>query len=152
MARNITPRPIKASGARDAHGRILDPSSGSLYVHMHRENGLAHRHYVVRAWQVRFLSIFLSRPMLAIYLVSLLSWGWMAGQAMKVPLLQRRIGELTQDAKRLDTLTATLNEVQARYTQVQQMLVGAKSAAPVVAESLRQKKDTVSRAAVPTVR
>lgn len=153
MARNITPRPIKASGARDAHGRILDPSSGSLYVHMHRENGLAHRHYVLKAWQVRFLSILLSRPMLAIYLIGLLTWGWMAGQALKVPLLQQRIGELTKDAERLDTLTAALNEVQARYAQVQQMLSGVKSGAPEVAESLRQqKKDTVRRAAAPTVR
>lgn len=153
MARNLTPRPIKASGARDAHGRILDPSSGSLYVHMHRENGLAHRHYVLKTWQVRFLSIFLSRPMLAIYLIALLTWGWMAGQALKVPLLQQRIGELTRDAERLDTLTATLNEVQARYTQVQQMLGGAKSAVPVLAESLRQQKtDTVRRAVAPTVR
>lgn len=153
MARKITPRPIRTSGARDAHGRILDPSSGSLYVHMHRENGLAHRHYVLEAWQVRFLSVLLSRPMLAIYLIGLLTWGWMAGQALKVPLLQQRIGELTKDAERLDTLTATLNEVQARYTQVQQMLGGAKSAGPVVAESLRQqKKDTVRRAVAPTVR
>jgi len=152
MARNITPRPIRASGARDAHGRILDPSFGSLYVHMHRENGLAHRHYVLKVWQVRFLAIFLSRPMLAIYLVGLLTWGWMASQAAKVPMLQQRIGQLTKDAERLDTLTATLTELQARYAQVQQMLGGAKSAASVVAESLGQKKDTVRRAAAPTVR
>ena len=91
--------------------------------------------------------------MLAIYLIALLTWGWMAGQALKVPLLQQRIGELTRDAERLDTLTATLNEVQARYTQVQQMLGGAKSAVPVLAESLRQQKtDTVRRAVAPTVR
>jgi hypothetical protein len=152
MARNITPRPIKATGARDAHGRILDPAAGSLYVHMHRENGLAHRHYVLKVWQVRLLSIVLSRPMLALYLIGLLTWGWMAGQAAQVPLLQQRIGELTKDAERLDTLTATLTELQARYTQVQQMLSGAKSAAPVRAESTSQKKDTVRRAAAPTVR
>jgi hypothetical protein len=151
MARNITPRPIKASGARDAHGRILDPSSGSLYVHMHRENGLAHRHYVLKVWQVRFLSVFLSRPMLALYLIGLLTWGWMASQAAKVPMLQQRIGELTKDAERLDTLTATLTELQARYAQVQQML-GTKSAKPVLADSARQKKDTVRRALAPATR
>lgn len=151
MARNITPRPIKASGARDAHGRILDPSSGSLYVHMHRENGLAHRHYVLKVWQVRFLAVFLSRPMLVLYLVGLLTWGWMASQAAKVPMLQQRIGELTKDAERLDTLTATLTELQARYAQVQQML-GAKSANPVLADSTRQRKDTVRRAIAPASR
>jgi hypothetical protein len=145
MPRNITPRPIKATGARDAHGRILDPSAGSLYVHMHRENGLAHRHYVLKVWQVRLLAVFLSRPVLVLYLIGLLTWGWMAGQAAKVPLLQQRVVELTKDAERLDTLTATLTELQSRYAQVQQMLSGAKSASPVVAESLSQKKDTIRR-------
>lgn len=153
MTRNITPRPIKASGARDAHGRILDPSSGALYVHMHRENGLAHRHYVLKPWQVRFLAVFLSRPMLVIYFVALLLWGWMAGQAIQVPILQQRIGELTKDSERLDTLTATIEELQARYTQVQQMLGAAKTATPAATGSAVAKKDTTPlRTAAPTVR
>jgi hypothetical protein len=153
MPRNITPRPIKASGARDAHGRILDPASGALYVHMHRENGLAHRHYVLKPWQVRLLAIFLSRPMLAIYFVALLLWGWMAGQAIQVPILQQRIGELTKDSERLDTLTATLEELQARYAQVQQMLGAAETAAPAAVGSPAAKKDTTARRPpVPTAR
>lgn len=151
MTRNITPRPIKASGARDAHGRILDPSSGSLYVHMHRESGLAHRHYVLKAWQVRFLAVFLSRPMLVLYLVGLITWGWMASQAAKVPMLQQRIGLLTKDAERLDTLTATLTELQARYTQVQQML-GTKSVSPILTDSVRQKQNADRRVIPPTAR
>lgn len=153
MPRNITPRPIKASGARDAHGQILDPAAGALYVHMHRENGLAHRHYVLKPWQVRFLAVFLSRPMLAIYFIALLLWGWMAGQAIQVPILEQRIGELTKDSERLDTLTATLEELQARYAQVQQMLGAAKTATPAATGSLTPKKDTTAaRAAVPTAR
>lgn len=152
MTRNITPRPIKASGAHDAHGRILDPSAGALYVHMHRENGLAHRHYVLKAWQVRFASVFLARPMLALYLVGFLIWGWMATQSVQVPILQKRITELTKDAERLDTLTARLTELQARYAQVQQMLGAAKGTSPVIAESLGKKRDAVRRAAVPTAR
>jgi len=152
MARNITPRPIKATGARDAHGRILDPSAGSLYVHMHRENGLAHRHYVLKVWQVRLLAVFLSRPMLVLYLIGLLTWGWMAGQAAKVPLLQQRVVELSKEAERLDTLTATLTELQDRYAQVQQMLSGAKSASPAATEGLAQKKDTIRRSSAPIVR
>lgn len=153
MPRNITPRPIKASGARDAHGQILDPSSGALYVHMHRENGLAHRHYVLKPWQVRFLAVLLSRPMLAIYFIALLLWGWMAGQAIQVPILQQRIGELTKDSERLDTLTATLEELQARYAQVQQMLGAAKTSTPAATGSPTPKQDTTAvRAAVPTAR
>lgn len=152
MNRNITPRPIKAAGARDAHGRILDPNAGSLYVHMHRENGLAHRHYVLRTWQVRFLAVFLSRPMLAVYVLGVLSWGWMATQALRVPVLERRIEELTAEAVRLDTLTATLSELQARYNQVQQMLGTAKATAPAVIDSARAKKDTARRTVAPPTR
>ena len=76
MNRNVTPKPIKASGARDAHGRILEPDVGALYVHMHRENGLAHRHYVVKPWQVRVLSVALSRPMLVLYAIGVVTFGW----------------------------------------------------------------------------
>lgn len=149
MARNITPRPVKASGARDAHGRILDPSFGSLYVHMHRENGLAHRHYVLKPWQVRVLSVVLARPMLVVYLVALLTWGWMAGQAAQVPILRQQIGDLTEDAERLDTLTAALTELQDRYAQVQRMLGATKAAVPGAGESREQKTDTTRRTPTP---
>ncbi len=125
MNRNITPRPIKAAGAREAHGRILDPSTGALYVHMHRESGLAHRHYVLKPWQVRIAAVLLSRPMLVLYVVALVSWGWLASQAARVPFLQQRVSELTRDAERLDTLAATLADMRARYAQVQKMLGGS---------------------------
>jgi hypothetical protein len=120
-----TPRQVKATGARDAHGRIFDAEGGALYVHLHRESGLAHRHYVLRPWQVRATAILTSRPMLLLYIVAVVSWGWMAAQAARVPLLSREIVALRADAERLDTLTATLQELQARYDQVQRMLSAA---------------------------
>jgi hypothetical protein len=122
VTRHITPRPIKASGARDAHGRILEPGAGALYVHMHRESGLAHRHYVMKPRTVRVLSIVTSRPMLLFYFVALVTWAWMAGQAVQVPMLRSEVARLTADAQRLDTLTATLTELQSRYDQVQRLL------------------------------
>lgn len=127
--RNITPRPVKASGARDAHGKIFERGAGALYVHLHREAGLAHRHYVLQPWKVRILAIVTSRPMLVLYLVALGSWGWVAGQAARVPLLQQQISRLTADAQRLDTLTATLALLQSRYEQVQEMLSAANAKA-----------------------
>lgn len=120
-----TPRQVKATGARDAHGRILDAEGGALYVHLHRESGLAHRHYVLRPWQVRAAGILMSRPMLLLYLVAVVTWGWMAGQAARVPVLSQEITVLRADAERLDTLSATLQELQARYDQVQRMLSAA---------------------------
>lgn len=122
MARNVTPRPIQVTGARDAHGPILDPASGALYVHMHRESGLAHRHYVLKPWQVRLLAIAVSRPMLLLYLLALVTWGWMASQAARVPVLQQRISDLRREAEKLDTLTARLSDMQVRYEQVQKLL------------------------------
>ncbi len=152
MTRNLTPRPVRATGAKDAHGSILDPAAGALYVHMHRESGLAHRHYVFRSWQVRTLAVLLSRPMLLLYVIALVTWGWTASQAARVPMLVHRIGELTRDAERLDTLTATLTELQARYDQVQRMLAGAKAtsaatqrAAPVAAPAAAQAPDTARK-------
>jgi len=51
-----------------------------------------------------------------------LSWGWFAVQAARVPLLQQRVTHMEQDEVRLDTLQATLLRLQARYDQVQRML------------------------------
>ena len=142
MSRNVTPKPIKASGARDAHGRILDPGVGALYVHMHRENGLAHRHYVFKPWQVRALHVMLSRPMLVLYLIGVLLWGYSWSQAARVPFLQSEITRLTRDSQRLDTLSAALAEVQARYDQVQRML-GAASAEKVGSpDTARRTRDS----------
>ena len=120
-----TPRPVKATGARQAHGHILHEEGGALYVHLHRESGLAHRHYVLRPWQVRTLALLTSRLMLVVYVVALVTWGWMASQAARVPLLRQRIVHLESDAQRLDTLSATLTQLQARYEQVQRMLSAA---------------------------
>ncbi|MCC7002612.1 MAG: hypothetical protein IT357_10695 [Gemmatimonadaceae bacterium] len=129
MSRNLTPRPIKATGAREAHGRILDPTSGQLYVHMHRERGLSHRHYVLHGWQVRLLNLVLSWPMRILFVVALVTWGWMASQAARVPFLVQEVNTLRLEAERLDTLTATLGALQARYEQVQR-LMGAAQAKP----------------------
>jgi hypothetical protein len=129
VSRNITPRPIRAAGARDTHGRILDGNFGALYVHMHRESGLAHRHYVLKPWQVRVLSVVTSRPMLVLYVVAIVGWSWMASQAARVPLLKQEIATLTTDALRLDTLTATLAELQGRYDHVQRLLSVANAGA-----------------------
>lgn len=143
MTRRDTPKPIKAAGARDAHGRILDTDGGALYVHLHRESGLAHRHYVLRPWKVRFLAVATSRPMLVLYFVGVVTWGWMATQAARVPLLRGEIARLTHDAGRLDTLSATLTELQMRYDQIQRMLSAATARQAATArDSVRTSRDT----------
>lgn len=145
MNRNLTPRPIKAAGAREAHGRILDPTSGQLYVHMHRERGLSHRHYVLHGWQVRLLHLALSWPMRILYVIALVTWGWMASQAARVPFLVGEVNTLRKEAERLDTLTATLGALQARYEQVQRLMGAAQAAPESVAKS--KSSDATPRAA-----
>lgn len=135
MRRNLTPRMVRATGATDAHGSILDPEAGALYVHMHRESGLAHRHYVLKRWQVRALRLLLSRPMQLLYIVAIVTLGWTWSQAMRVPLLVDRVSHLTRDAQRLDTLTQRLTELTARYEQVQSMMAAAK--VPPAKDSVR---------------
>lgn len=142
MSRTSTPRPIAAAGARHAHGRILDDDGGALYVHLHRETGLAHRHYVLKPWQVRALAVCTSRVMLVLYVAILVSWGWMASQAARVPLLRGEIADLRVQAERIDTLSATLTELQARYEQVQRMLSAATA----------QQALAAARETVPTAR
>lgn len=139
MNRNPTPREVKAAGARTAHGRILDAEGGALYVHLHRESGLAHRHYVLRPWHVRSLAILTSRPALLLVAVAVLTWGWMAGQAARVPLLRQEVVRLQEDQRRLDTLSATLAQLQARYEQVQRMLSAA-----TAQQALASARDSVA--------
>lgn len=125
MPSRPTPQQVKATGARDAHGRILDAEGGALFVHMHRESGLAHRHYILKPWQVRLLALATSRLTLLVAAVAVVTWGWMAGQASRVPLLTQEITRLRAESERIDTLSATLAELQARYDQVQRMLSAA---------------------------
>lgn len=142
----LTPREVKAPAAKDAHGHILEPSSGALYVHMHREHGLAHRHYVLRPWQVRALGVLVSRPLLVFYAIAAVTWLWMASQAARVPLLRQEIAVLTADAERLDALTAQLEELRARYEQVQRMLSAASASRAARPDSTASPRADSSRA------
>lgn len=141
MPARPTPRQVKATGARDAHGHILDAEGGALYVHLHRESGLAHRHYVLKPWHVRALAIATSRVTLLLLALAAISWSWMAGQAARVPLMTQEIARLRADAERIDTLSATLTELQARYEQVQRMLSAA-----TAQQALAVARDTASTA------
>ena len=104
------------------HGNIFSRNSGSMYVHVQRENGLAHHTMVLRPWQVQVLRVLTSKWFLIALGVGLASWGYFAVQAARVPLLTWRITHLEQDAQRIDSLQKTLTQLQSRYEQVQRML------------------------------
>jgi Tfp pilus assembly protein PilX len=111
-----------------------------MFIHVQRESGLAHRTLVLRPWQVQALRVLSSKSFLVALALGLLSWGYFAVQAARVPLLTQRISHLEQDAQRLDTLQRTLSELQDRYGQVQRLLTASKAPAPTVDAPKSPKK------------
>lgn len=132
-------KPPRASGAHDAHGDILSKDGGKLFVHMHRQHGLSHRHYVLKPWQVSLLAGLTSRVGILLLVVGIGSWGWFASQAARAQLLEMRLAQMESDSLRLDTLQATLTELQARYDQVQKMLSLATANSPQQPNSAANK-------------
>lgn len=104
------------------YGNIYTPHAGSMIIQVQREAGLANRTIILGNQQVRLLRLFTSRAGIVIALAALGSWVFFAVQAARVPLLTRRISTMERDALRLDTLTTTLAQLQARYEQVSSML------------------------------
>jgi Tfp pilus assembly protein PilN len=68
------------------------------------------------------LRMLTSKWFLAMVGAGLVSWGYFAIQAARVPLLTRRISHLEQDAQRIDSLQKTLTQLQSSYEQVERML------------------------------
>ena len=127
--------PVAGLSPRQEHGDVFAPDMGAMIVHIQRESGLAHRTYVLRAWQVRAMKVAASRWAWFVACVVAVSWVFFVTQAVRVPLLTNRILSMQRDAARIDTLEATLRELQSRYAQVQAMLSRTPTAgtAPAVA-------------------
>lgn len=106
----------------EGHGDVFAPDMGAMFVHVQRENGLAHRTFVFRAWQVRVARAIANRWTWAVTVFAVVSWAFLAMQAVRVPLLNTRIAKMEHDALRVDTLQQTLKDLQTRYEQVQSML------------------------------
>lgn len=103
------------------YGNIYTPHAGAMIIHVQRESGLANRTLIFTQRQVRLFRIG------AIVLGSLIafgavSWFFLASQAARVPYLTRRVDQLQHDVSRLDTLQHSLNELAARFQQVQHMM------------------------------
>ena len=106
----------------DGHGDVFRRDLGAMIVHVQRETGLAHRTFVFRPWQVQFVRAITHRSTWLFAVVAILSWAFLAVQAIRVPLLNTRIAKMEREALRVDTLQQTLKALQARYEQVQSML------------------------------
>ena len=116
---------------------IYTPHAGAMIIHVQRESGLANRTLIFTQRQVRLFRIG------AIVLGSLIafgtvSWFFLATQAARVPYLTRRVNQLQHDVSRVDTLQRSLNELAARFQQVQHMMGSASM--PAAGDSLARSK------------
>ena len=135
------------------YGNIYTPHAGAMIIHVQRESGLANRTLIFTQRQVRLFRIG------AIVLGSLVafgsvSWFFLASQAARVPYLTRRVNQLQHDVSRVDTLQHSLNELAARFQQVQHMM-GSASMSPVASSSsdtlAKNKTLAVTTVAAPPV-
>lgn len=129
------------------YGNIYTPHAGAMIIHVQRESGLANRTLIFTQRQVRLFRIG------AIVLGSLIafgavSWFFLASQAARVPYLTRRVDQLQHDVSRLDTLQHSLNELAARFQQVQHMM--GSSSMPATA-AVASANDTLSKGKTATV-
>ena len=115
---------------RQTYGDVFGRGSGSMFIHVQRESGLAHRTLVLRPWQVQALRLVVSKWFAVVLTATIASWVYFAVQTARMPFLTKRIAHLEQDAAKLDTLQATLEQLQRRYDQVQQMLSASTHNAP----------------------
>jgi outer membrane murein-binding lipoprotein Lpp len=127
------------------YGNIYTPHAGAMIIHVQRESGLANRTIIFTQRQVRLFRIG------AIVLGSLIvfgavSWFFLAAQASRVPLLTRRVARLQQDVARVDTLQHSLNELAARFQQVQHMM-GSSAMLPAGPDTSKSKALTVATTA-----
>jgi outer membrane murein-binding lipoprotein Lpp len=116
-------------GARDrGYGNIYTPHAGAMIIHVQRESGLANRTLIFTQRQVRLFRIG-AIVLGSLIVVGAVSWFFLAAQAARVPYLTRRVDQLQHDVSRLDTLQHSLNELAARFQQVQHMM-GSSSVTP----------------------
>lgn len=122
------------NAARDrGYGNIYTPHAGSMVIHVQREGGLANRTLILSERKVRLLRLATSRAGVLSAIALAITFLFLAIQAVRVPILTHRIARMESDRARMDTLQRTLQQLQYRYEQVQNML--GSSLAPVAAQN-----------------
>ena len=140
----------KEKSAERGYGNIYTPHAGAMIIHVQRESGLANRTIIFSQRQVRLFRIG-AIALAALIAFGAVSWVFLAAQAARVPLLTRRVATLQHDVARVDTLQRSLNELAARFQQVQHMM--GSSATPttsVAAATPTAPTASIKSTAVPT--
>jgi murein DD-endopeptidase MepM/ murein hydrolase activator NlpD len=127
------------------YGNIYTPHAGAMIIHVQRESGLANRTIIFTQRQVRLFRIG-AIVLGALITFGAVSWFFLAAQAARVPLLTRRVNRLQHDVARVDTLQRSLNELAARFQQVQHMM-GSSAMSPAGPDTLKSKSLVAASAA-----
>lgn len=145
----------KEKSAERGYGNIYTPHAGAMIIHVQRESGLANRTIIFSQRQVRLFragAIVLA----SLIVIGAVSWVFLAAQAARVPLLTQRVAKLQHDVARVDTLQHSLNELAARFQQVQHMMGGTTtptlSTTPAIPASTTPTTSTTPTApTIPTI-
>ncbi len=97
-------------------------------VIVHRNGSLDSRQFGVPSWLVRAAVIATAVTLVAVGAI-VIAYGPILAAAMRAPLLQRRVDDLTRANARVDQLARALSNAEARYAHLRGML-GARMPAP----------------------
>ena len=97
-------------------------------VIIHRNGALASRQFQVPSWLAR-AAVTTAAVVLVVVAAIAVAYGPILAAALRAPLLQRRVEELTRENARVDQLASALSDAEARYAHLRGML-GARMPAP----------------------
>jgi len=109
------------------------PDAGYTVI-IHRNGALASRQLQVPTWIVR-AGLIAAAALLVGAIVLAVTYGPVLTAALKTPLLQRRVDQLTRENARVDQLARELADAEARYSHLRGMLGAQVPAASGSAES-----------------
>ncbi|MBM4192924.1 MAG: hypothetical protein FJ202_00895 [Gemmatimonadetes bacterium] len=116
--------------AHAGRGDVFAKDLGAMIVHVQREIGLAHQTFVLGQRQIFLVRLASQRWARWTAAAAVVLWMFTAAMAVRVPVLQARLSRVASDAARLDSLEATMVQLQARYDQLQGMLSRPGASAP----------------------
>jgi murein DD-endopeptidase MepM/ murein hydrolase activator NlpD len=93
----------------------------SYHIVVHKEGALDSKQFRVPRWAARLMALGAGLLVFGLVMVSLL-YGPIVGAAGQVPLLRLRISQLEQENARVIELAQRLDEMEARYAQLRNML------------------------------
>jgi murein DD-endopeptidase MepM/ murein hydrolase activator NlpD len=88
---------------------------------IHRDGSLLSREFRVPLWAVRAVAV-TSGVLVMLGLLIVVTYGPILAAAVRAPLLERKVAQLTAENRRVGELERALDEAEARYAQIRGML------------------------------